>query len=199
MHEKEPQEPPEHTSEHVKSQNFLGARPPSHNPFCGAPLFVFALGPPNPLGGPVHHPPPEYGMVKLKVFFFLPKRTTEPTRETLKFSGSMCPNFPSIYILTLPLPGLMTMQKIVFHFTSLSLFLATHSCGVWWAKCTSKWQCWSHQWHCLWIESDLCLQHWLHSGGEWGTGVPGKRNLVQESANMPTMWQRIYSGWEHVQ
>ena len=29
-------------------------RPRSHNPFCGAPLFVFALGLPNPLGGPVH-------------------------------------------------------------------------------------------------------------------------------------------------
>ena len=55
MHKKEPQEPPEHTSEHLKSQNFLGAcpRPPSHNPFCGAPLFVLALGPPNPLSGPV--------------------------------------------------------------------------------------------------------------------------------------------------
>ena len=52
---KEPQEPSEHTSEHVKSQNFLGAcpQPPSYNPFCGAPLFVFALGPPNPLGGHV--------------------------------------------------------------------------------------------------------------------------------------------------
>ena len=27
-------------------------RPPSHTPYCGTPLFVFALGPPNPLGGP---------------------------------------------------------------------------------------------------------------------------------------------------
>ena len=54
MHKKEPQEPPEHTSDHVKSQNFLGACPqtPSHNPFCGAPIFVFAVGPPNPLGDP---------------------------------------------------------------------------------------------------------------------------------------------------
>ena len=47
-------EAPEHTSEHVKSQNFFGACPqtPSHNPFCGPPIFLFALGPPNPLGGP---------------------------------------------------------------------------------------------------------------------------------------------------
>ena len=55
MHENEPKEPPEHTSEHVKSQNFLGACPPDppHTIFfCGAPLFVFALGPPNPLGDP---------------------------------------------------------------------------------------------------------------------------------------------------
>ena len=27
-------------------------RPPSHNPFCEAPPFVFALGPPNLRGGP---------------------------------------------------------------------------------------------------------------------------------------------------
>ena len=41
---------PEHTSEHVKSQNFQGRapRPSSDNPFCGATLFVFALGPPPP-------------------------------------------------------------------------------------------------------------------------------------------------------
>ena len=50
MHEKEPQELPEHTSEHVKSWG-RAPRPPSHNPFCGALLFVFALGPANPLGG----------------------------------------------------------------------------------------------------------------------------------------------------
>jgi len=44
MHKKEPQEPPEHTSEHVKSQTFLGA----------CPLVVFAIlpWPPNPLDGP---------------------------------------------------------------------------------------------------------------------------------------------------
>ena len=38
---------------------FSGGVPPpphTHNPFCGALLFVFALGPPNPLGGPAHHP-----------------------------------------------------------------------------------------------------------------------------------------------
>ena len=52
--QKRASEPPEHTSAHVKSQHFWGACPqtPSHNPFCGAPLFVNALGPPNPLGDP---------------------------------------------------------------------------------------------------------------------------------------------------
>ena len=54
MHEKEPQEPPEHTSEHVKFPGGGAPIPLSHNPFCGAPLLVFALGPPNPLGSPAH-------------------------------------------------------------------------------------------------------------------------------------------------
>ena len=48
MHEKEPQEPPEHTSEHVKSQNFLGACPqtPRINPFCGAHFLHLPWAPP---------------------------------------------------------------------------------------------------------------------------------------------------------
>ena len=47
MHEKEPQESPEHTSENVKSQNFLGVCPqtPSHYRYFGAPFFVFSLSP----------------------------------------------------------------------------------------------------------------------------------------------------------
>ena len=55
MHKKESQKPPEYTSEHVKSQNFLGAYPqtPLTQSTAWAPLFVFALGPHNPLGGPV--------------------------------------------------------------------------------------------------------------------------------------------------
>ena len=46
MHEKESQEPPELTSEHVKSQNFLGACPqtPSYNSYCRAPLFCTCPG-----------------------------------------------------------------------------------------------------------------------------------------------------------
>ena len=48
MHEKKLQKPPEHASEHVKSQNILGACP--HK--LWAPLFVFALGPLNPVGSP---------------------------------------------------------------------------------------------------------------------------------------------------
>ena len=44
----QPQESPEHTSEHVKSISWGRApSPPSHNPLCGVPLFVFALGPPS--------------------------------------------------------------------------------------------------------------------------------------------------------
>jgi len=52
MREKEPQKPPEHTSEHVKSQNFSGAssQTPLAQSIVWAPLFVFALGPHNPLG-----------------------------------------------------------------------------------------------------------------------------------------------------
>ena len=48
MHEKGPQEPPEHTSEHVKYQTFLGVCPQTllTHPFCGAPVFIFALPPP---------------------------------------------------------------------------------------------------------------------------------------------------------
>ena len=51
--EKGPQEPPDHTPEHVSLKVSWGntPRPPSHNPFCGAPLFVFSLGPPNSLSG----------------------------------------------------------------------------------------------------------------------------------------------------
>ena len=47
MHEKGPQEPPEHTSEHVKYQTFLGVCPQTllTHPFCGAPVFIFALPP----------------------------------------------------------------------------------------------------------------------------------------------------------
>ena len=43
---KEPQEPPEHTPEHVKPQNFLGACPqtPSHNLYYG-PTFCICPGP----------------------------------------------------------------------------------------------------------------------------------------------------------
>ena len=54
MHKKESQKPPEHTSEHVKSKNFLGACPqtPLTQFILWAPLFAFALGPSNPLGGP---------------------------------------------------------------------------------------------------------------------------------------------------
>ena len=45
MHKKEPQKPPEHASEHVKLQNFLGACPqtPLAQSILWAPLFVFAL------------------------------------------------------------------------------------------------------------------------------------------------------------
>ena len=54
MHEKDPHEPPEHTSEHVKSQNFLGAFPktPVTQSILWTLLFVFALGSPDALGGP---------------------------------------------------------------------------------------------------------------------------------------------------
>ena len=48
MHEKKPQKPSEHASEHAKSQNFPGACP--HK--LWAPLFVFALGPLNPVSSP---------------------------------------------------------------------------------------------------------------------------------------------------
>ena len=50
--------PPEHTSEHVKSRNFLGActQTPLKQSIVWAPLFVFAPGPHNPLGGPAYKP-----------------------------------------------------------------------------------------------------------------------------------------------
>jgi len=54
MHKEEPQKPPEHTSEYVKPQNFLGACPqtPLTQSILWASLFVFALGPSHPLGAP---------------------------------------------------------------------------------------------------------------------------------------------------
>ena len=52
MRKKGPQKPPEHTSEHVKSQNFLGVCPQILPQTVWAPLLVFALGPHNPLSGP---------------------------------------------------------------------------------------------------------------------------------------------------
>ena len=56
MHEKEPQEPPEYTSEHVKSQNFLGPCPQTPPPLTQSilqgPTFWVCPGPPNPLSGP---------------------------------------------------------------------------------------------------------------------------------------------------
>ena len=50
----EPQEPPERTSERVKSEIFLGAcsQTPLTQSILWAPLFVLALGLPNPLSGP---------------------------------------------------------------------------------------------------------------------------------------------------
>ena len=45
-HKKEPQKPPEHASEHVTPQT------PLAQSILWAPLFVFALGPSHPLGGP---------------------------------------------------------------------------------------------------------------------------------------------------
>ena len=53
MLEKEPQKPPEHTSEHVKSQKKIpGGVPPAPQSIVGAPLYVFVPGPHNPVGGP---------------------------------------------------------------------------------------------------------------------------------------------------
>ena len=54
MSEKEPQKPPEHTSEQVKSQNFLGACAPDppHTIYKRGPTFCICPGPHNPLGGP---------------------------------------------------------------------------------------------------------------------------------------------------
>ena len=56
MHEKEPQESPKHTSEHVKISKFPGNVPPDPltQSICGAPIVVFALDLPNPLGGPAY-------------------------------------------------------------------------------------------------------------------------------------------------
>ena len=52
---KEPQKPPEHTSEHVKPPNFSGSVPPDplHTIYIMGPVSVFALGPSHPLSGPV--------------------------------------------------------------------------------------------------------------------------------------------------
>ena len=43
LHEKKPQKPPEHTSEHVKSQNFLGACPqtPLKQSIAYRPHFLY--------------------------------------------------------------------------------------------------------------------------------------------------------------
>ena len=48
MHKNKPQKPPEHTSEHVK---LPGGRPLPQS-ILWTPLFIFALGLSNPLGGP---------------------------------------------------------------------------------------------------------------------------------------------------
>ena len=40
--------PPKHTLEHVKSPGYMPLDPPSHNPYCEAPLLVFVLSHPNP-------------------------------------------------------------------------------------------------------------------------------------------------------
>ena len=52
MHERKTQKTPEHTSEYVKSQNFLEAcpQPPLMQSILWVPLFIFALGPLNPVG-----------------------------------------------------------------------------------------------------------------------------------------------------
>ena len=55
-------EAPRTRSEHVKPQHFLGACPqtPLVQSVLWAPLFVFALGPSHPLGGPgPHNHPPQ--------------------------------------------------------------------------------------------------------------------------------------------
>ena len=50
MHIKEPQKPPEHTSEHVKS--WRHSPDPLTQSLAWAPLYIFALGSSNLLGGP---------------------------------------------------------------------------------------------------------------------------------------------------
>ena len=54
MHKKEPQEPPEHTSEDVKLQNFLEACPqtPLTQSVLWDPTFCIYPAPPVPLCGP---------------------------------------------------------------------------------------------------------------------------------------------------
>ena len=56
MHKKEPQKLPEHTSEHVKYQNFLEPCPQTllTQPILWAPRFLFALGLSKPLSGPAY-------------------------------------------------------------------------------------------------------------------------------------------------
>ena len=48
MYEKEPQKPPEHTSEHIKSQNFLGACPqtPLTQSILWGPFLYLPWAPP---------------------------------------------------------------------------------------------------------------------------------------------------------
>ena len=51
MRKKEPEKLSEYTLEHVKSQ-FSGGVPPDPPHTLWGPLFIFALGPHNPLGDP---------------------------------------------------------------------------------------------------------------------------------------------------
>ena len=125
MHEKEPQKPPEHTSEHVKSQHFLAAcpQPPLTQSILWGPTFVFALGPPpNPLGGP--------GEKVWKwghLFFFF---------NNWDYNYSMLSWVPTMVAMDTPINWLFLGNTYLLPFWELKVISILYtSCKCWQRKC----------------------------------------------------------------
>ena len=76
MHEKEPQKPLEHTSEHVKSQNFLGACP--QTPLILWPPFLYLPWAPPILSAALQSRAEKKVVFSSSTFVYIMFESTEP-------------------------------------------------------------------------------------------------------------------------
>ena len=99
--------------------------PPSQNPFCEAPLFVFALGPPNPLGGPAHKHTlhtQEYPLHCLPQPSYMHTTNTRHSWHKSREGGKYCGDIPTLFGWFLRVPSLHVLVFIQCDLRSLYLW-----------------------------------------------------------------------------